>query len=218
MFKDNKPTKQQTPKDLNTENLKETAAAKTISKANEKINQAKSYTEAVQNAPAMFMNQSMQHNIPMTTDHKLWSNQPTSKIHNAASIPSSQILGINRVVKLEIVIEGKLIPHFKHFSLNQSTTKHHSFSLTLAHDALGDAENHNLEEAQNFLGKRITAIFKYKDVEDSPERNFVGVITEVGFSQEKGSLGNIVLTGYSPTVLLDAAPHIQSFGALRKSV
>jgi hypothetical protein len=26
------------------------------------------------------------------------------------------------------------------------------------------------------------------------------------------SLGNIVLTGYSPTILLDGAPHIQSFG------
>jgi hypothetical protein len=26
------------------------------------------------------------------------------------------------------------------------------------------------------------------------------------------SLGNIVLSGYSPTILLDGAPHIQSFG------
>jgi type VI secretion system secreted protein VgrG len=34
----------------------------------------------------------------------------------------------------------------------------------------------------------------------------------VGFSQENMSLGNIVLTGYSPTILLDGAPHIQSFG------
>jgi hypothetical protein len=117
----------------------------------------------------MFMNQSMQHNIPMTTDHKLWSNQPTSKIHNAASIPSSQILGINRVVKLEIVIEGKLIPHFKHFSLNQSTTKHHSFSLTLAHDALGDAENHNLEEAQNFWGKELQPSSNTKMLKTAPK-------------------------------------------------
>ncbi|SIS33570.1 Uncharacterized conserved protein, implicated in type VI secretion and phage assembly [Chryseobacterium shigense] len=77
---------------------------------------------------------------------------------------------------------------------------------------LGGPENHNLQEAQNFLGKRITVIFQYKDIEEGPERNFVGVITEVGFSQEKGNLGNIVLTGFSPTVLLDAAPHIQSFG------
>ncbi len=62
------------------------------------------------------------------------------------------------------------------------------------------------------MGKRLTAIFKYKDVEDSPERVFVGVITEVGFVQEQGSLGNILLKGFSPTVLLDAAPHTQSFG------
>ncbi|OCA77576.1 Vgr family protein [Chryseobacterium artocarpi] len=82
----------------------------------------------------------------------------------------------------------------------------------LAHDTLGNPENHNLEEAQNLLGKRITIVFKYKDIEEGPERNFVGVITEVGFSQEKGSLGNLVLSGASPTILLDAAPHIQSFG------
>lgn len=76
-----------------------------------------------------------------------------------------------------MIIEGKQIQHFKHFKLNQSAVKHHSFSLTLAHDTLGSAENHNLEEAQNFLGKRLTVIFKYKDVIDGPERNFVGVIT-----------------------------------------
>lgn len=223
MFQDNKRIKQQAPKDLKTsqaaEKLKEVATETAINKADEKIqkvdqklSQAQVYKGAIQNASTMLMNQNVQTNNPMTTDGKLWSNQPTSKIHNAESIPTSQILGINRVVKLEIVIDGKVIPHFKHFTLNQSAVKHHNFSLTLAHDILGNAENHNLEEAQNFLGKKITIVFKYKDVEDGPERNFVGVITEVGFSQEKGSLGNIVLTGSSPTVLLDAAPHIQSFG------
>lgn len=188
MFKDNKPAKPQAPKVPDTEDLKDAAVSKTINKADQKINQAKSYAEVAQNSSMKFMNQSMQRNTPMKTDGKLWSNQPTSKIHNASSIPTSQILGINRVVKLEIVVEGKLIPHFKHFSLTQSTIKHHNFSLILAYDTLGNAENHNLEEAQNFLGKRITVVFKYKDVEDSPERNFVGVITEVGFSQEKAAL------------------------------
>ncbi|WP_409449840.1 type VI secretion system Vgr family protein [Chryseobacterium sp.] len=148
----------------------------------------------------------------MILNEKTWSDQPVSKIHNIAAIATSQIFGINRVVKLDVIIEGKIISHFKHFKLIQKATQHHEFSITLAHDTLGSAENHNLQEAQNFLGKKITAVFKYKDVIDGPERNFVGVITEVGFSQEKGSLGNIVLTGFSPTILLDSAPHIQSFG------
>lgn len=185
-------------------------------KATKKLAQAQAYSGFVQNTSGMLMNKVMQSNAPTLVEDKIWLRQPTSKIHNAKAIPESQVLGINRVVKLDIVIEGKIIKHFKHFKLKQSAVKHHEFDLILPHDTLGNAENHNLEEAQNFLGKRITVVFKYKDIEDGPERSFVGVITEVGFSQEKGSLGNIVLTGYSPTVLLDAAPHIQSFGGARE--
>lgn len=133
-------------------------------------------------------------------------------ISNSEKISENHIPGINRVVKLDIVIEGKMIKHFKHFRLQQSVKKHHEFELTLAHDTFGGAQNHDLEEAQQFLGKRLTVVFKYKDVEGSPERTFVGVITKVGFSQENHSLGNIVLKGQSPTILLDGAPHTQSFG------
>lgn len=133
-------------------------------------------------------------------------------ISNSEKISENHIPGINRVVKLDIVIEGKMIKHFKHFRLQQSVKKHHYFELTLAHDTLDGVQNHDLEEAQQFLGKRLTVVFKYKDVEGSPERTFVGVITKVGFSQENHSLGNIVLKGYSPSILLDGAPHTQSFG------
>ncbi|BAP30457.1 uncharacterized protein CHSO_1420 [Chryseobacterium sp. StRB126] len=136
----------------------------------------------------------------------------TKNISNSEKISENHIPGINRIVKLDIVIEGKMIKHFKHFRLQQSVKKHHNFELTLAHDTLDGVQNHDLEEAQQFLGKRLTVVFKYKDVEGSPERTFVGVITKVGFSQENHSLGNIVLKGYSPTILLDAAPHTQSFG------
>ena len=131
---------------------------------------------------------------------------------NATGISESHHNGINRLVKLSLVIEGKVIRYYKHFRLKQSTQRHHEFILTLAHDVLGDRQTHALEEANKFLGKRLTAVISYKDIENSPERTFVGVITQVGFSQEKMSLGNIVLSGYSPTILLDGAPHIQSFG------
>ncbi|OCA76683.1 Vgr family protein [Chryseobacterium artocarpi] len=187
----------------------------TVKNAEGKLNKAtKAGQQAVSSVQGanMFMNQTQVPNNPSIVGDKVWAKQPTSKIHNAEAIPESFIAGINRVVKLDVVIEGQIIKHFKHFKLTQSAAKHHEFSLTLAHDTLGNAENHNLEEAQNFLGKRITVVFKYKDIVQGAERNFVGVVTEVGFSQEKGSLGNIVLKGYSPTVLLDAAPHIQSFG------
>lgn len=131
---------------------------------------------------------------------------------NADGVSQNHHAGINRLVKLSLVIEGKVIRYYKHFKLTQSAKRHHEFSVTLAHDALGERQTHTLEEANKFLGKRLTAVISYKDIDNSPERTFVGVITGVGFSQEKMSLGNIVLTGYSPTILLDGAPHVQSFG------
>ncbi|MCS3870952.1 uncharacterized protein involved in type VI secretion and phage assembly [Chryseobacterium ginsenosidimutans] len=137
---------------------------------------------------------------------------PFRPTQNADGISANHHIGINRLVKLSVVIEGKIIKYYKHFKLQQSAQRHHEFTLTLAHDALGDFQNHTLEEANKFLGKRLTVVISYKDIDSSPERTFVGVITGVGFSQEKMSLGNIVLKGYSPTILLDGAPHIQSFG------
>ncbi|MDN3693352.1 phage baseplate assembly protein V [Chryseobacterium tructae] len=175
-------------------------------------NKTLSNIKTASGAAQSFMNQPLIPTTPTIVEDKVWSKQPTSKIFNAEGISESAIAGINRVVKLEIFVEGKEIKFFKNFKLTQSALKHHQFDLVLAHDTLGSAENHNLEEAQSFLGKRVTVVFKYKDVENSPERNFVGVITEVGFGQDKGSLGNIILTGYSPTILLDSAAHTQSFG------
>ncbi|WP_312076427.1 phage baseplate assembly protein V [Chryseobacterium sp.] len=234
MFKENPSQKTAAPEGIKpssaSDHIQQAATDQAVDKANSqlqkagnqaqkvsrKVAQAQSGVALAQGSSAMFMNQKIQPEAPLSVDNKLWANQPSSKILNADSIPTSQMLGINRVVKLEIVIEGKTVKHFKHFNLQQSAVKHHQFSLTLAHDSLGSAENYQLGEAQNFLGKRLTVIFKYKDVENGPERNFVGVITEVGFSQEKGSLGNILLKGFSPTVLLDAAPHIQSFGGAQE--
>lgn len=223
MFQDNNSKKTSNPKSLNNssglESLKSAATDKIVEQSNgkiqkaaQKIEQAKAMGSTLKDTSSMFMNKNIQSNSPHTIQGKTWANQPTSKILNAEEISANQILGINRLVKLDIVIEGKIIKHFKQFKLKQSAISHHNFELTLAYDALGVAENHNLEESQSFLGKRITVVFKYKDIEDGPERNFVGVITEVGFSQDQGSLGNIVLIGYSPTVLLDGASHIQSFG------
>ncbi|BFO66735.1 type VI secretion system Vgr family protein [Chryseobacterium sp. KCF3-3] len=134
-------------------------------------------------------------------------------ISNSEMISENHISGINRVIKLDIIAGGKPISHFKHFRLQQSAKTHHCFKLILAHDSLDETQNYNLEQARKFMGKRLTVTFKYKDPEhENPERTFVGIITNVAFSKEKMSLGNIVLKGYSPTILMDSAPHTQSFG------
>ncbi|MDH2208325.1 MULTISPECIES: type VI secretion system Vgr family protein [Empedobacter] len=141
--------------------------------------------------------------------------RPFKPYNGAKAIDDSQVAGINRLAKLLIVIDGKIVPHYKHFSLKQHSQTHHQFELILDHDTFGNYENHKLETSNKFLGNRLTVVIRYKDIEDSPERTFVGVITKVGYLQEHSSLGNIVLSGFSPTILLDGAPHTQSFGGDR---
>lgn len=130
------------------------------------------------------------------------------------NIQKSEITGQNNITNIKIAIEGGVnITKYKHFSLSQSAVEHHSFLLVLDYDSLGEAENHQMEHIKNLLGKRITITFFYRgEMKDGPERNFVGVITNVSFSRERNNQGSIVLTGKSPTILLDAAPHTQSFG------
>ncbi|TGN24559.1 type VI secretion system Vgr family protein [Empedobacter tilapiae] len=137
---------------------------------------------------------------------------PFRSYDESQSIADSQVSGINRLAKLLLVIDGKIVPHYKHFSLEQHSQTHHKFELILDHDTFGMYENHQLETSNKFLGNRLTVVIRYKDIEDGPERIFVGVITKVGYLQEHTSLGNIVLSGFSPTILLDGAPHTQSFG------
>ena len=135
-----------------------------------------------------------------------------NQISNAQAIANSAVFGTSHLTLLKIVVEGTQIEHYVHFELRQSATEHHSFALILSHDSLGNAQNHQLEDAQKLLGKRILITFTYKNIPDSPSRDFVGVITEVGFTTQESSLGNIVITGKSPTILLDSAAHLQSFG------
>jgi len=134
------------------------------------------------------------------------------KPSNSVLIAANEIIGVSNLVKLMIVVEGRLIKSYKDFQLKQRTAGHHEFTLVLDHDSLGSIEDHHLEQAQKLLGKRILVVFSYRNLKESPERDFIGVITQVGLSRENKNHGNIVLSGFSPTILLDGSRHNQSFG------
>lgn len=136
----------------------------------------------------------------------------TNQASNALLIAANEILGVSHLVKLTIVVEGEQIKSYKYFNLSQTAMGHHQFNLILDHDSLGAPEDHQLEKAQKLLGKRILITFSYKNIPEGPERDFIGVITQVGLNRENKNNGDIVLSGYSPTILLDGARHIQSFG------
>ena len=119
-------------------------------------------------------------------------------------------------IKLTIYIDGQSYKYFEHFELEQSALTHHHFTLIVPHDFMGIPQGHNLNEARHLTGKRLTADFSYNGISDSPMRSFKGIITTLGYLRNDANhYGKIVIKGYSPTILLDAAVHCQSFGGER---
>ncbi|MGS4344295.1 type VI secretion system Vgr family protein [Myroides odoratus] len=135
----------------------------------------------------------------------------SSSTKSNALTPSSTS-GITPLVDVTFVVEGQELIHCLQVELKQSTQTHHEFSASFHPDCLKKRETHEMEESQKLVGKRLLMCFRYKTKKDHPHRYFTGVITHVSFEQSHGTQESLVIKGFSPTILLDQAPHTQSFG------
>jgi type VI secretion system secreted protein VgrG len=108
----------------------------------------------------------------------------------------------------EINIEDKEITHFASFSLTQAFNEHHYFELRFNHDQMGAPGLITLDDSRDFVGKTLTASFGH-----SPEgmQNFKGLVSKVELSQNHGYHGVLIVSGYSPTILIDRGPDLGSY-------
>ncbi|GGE45579.1 uncharacterized protein involved in type VI secretion and phage assembly [Pedobacter psychrotolerans] len=108
----------------------------------------------------------------------------------------------------EINIEDKAISHFASFSLQQEFNSHHYFELRFNHDQMGAPGLINLNDSRDFVGKTLTASFGY-----SPEQlqHFSGLVTRVELAQSHGYHGVLIVSGYSPTILIDRGQDLGSY-------
>lgn len=108
----------------------------------------------------------------------------------------------------EINIEGKEITHFASFTLKQAFNEHHYFELRFNHDQMGAPGLISLDDSRDFVGKTLTASFGH-----SPEsmQNFIGLVAKIQLSQSHGYHGVLIVSGYSPTILIDRGPDLGSY-------
>ncbi|NTD99928.1 type IV secretion protein Rhs [Agrobacterium tumefaciens] len=108
----------------------------------------------------------------------------------------------------EINIEDKAITHFASFSLQQAFNSHHYFELRFNHDQMGAPGLINLDDSRDFVGKTLSASFGY-----SPEKlqYFSGLVTRVELAQSHGYHGVLIVSGYSPTILIDRGEDLGSY-------
>jgi type VI secretion system secreted protein VgrG len=108
----------------------------------------------------------------------------------------------------EINIEDKEITHFASFVLQQAFNEHHYFELRFNHDQMGAPGLISLDDSRDFVGKTLTASFGHSA---EGMQNFVGLVSKVELSQIHGYHGVLIVSGYSPTILIDRGPDLGSY-------
>lgn len=115
----------------------------------------------------------------------------------------------NSKMHVSISVEGKDISRFNHFEIEQRFNSHHTFSLSINYDAFGTMlGDFSLAESRSFAGKKLVA--HYGHTPDMPQI-FVGIITQIDLEQGHGHMGNVILSGYSPTILIDRGEDLGSY-------
>ncbi len=105
--------------------------------------------------------------------------------------------------KTRLSIDGKNIPYFDAISLTQSMNDHHSFRIQLDNDVIEKTGSHTIDASRNWLGKVVIITFD--------ETDFLGIITEINLANDNGHHGNLILEGYSPTILLEGGEDMRSW-------
>lgn len=112
-----------------------------------------------------------------------------------------------RKVKVEIGIDGKIVSPFSSLNLTQSCDWHHHFQLTCP---IQEKDDDLINRCNEYIGKE----FKIDIASDwfKDKKNiFKGIVTKVGLARNQGSNSELLISGYSPTILMDDGPHTYCF-------
>ncbi|OQP65390.1 hypothetical protein A3860_17140 [Niastella vici] len=119
-----------------------------------------------------------------------------------------------RAVETILEIDGREIKDFISLKLSQGIYAHHEFRLECFAEALGKDMHSVFNESADLMGASIKV--QVTSVQEQSSLSFSGVITEVAVGSENGHPGMIVISGASPTILLDQGPQRRSW--IRESV
>jgi uncharacterized protein involved in type VI secretion and phage assembly len=135
---------------------------------------------------------------------------PADTIENEPEDVSTEALeSIYEQTQWKILIDGKPISRIVSFELKQSFNSHHTFTLRVYHSELEEPRTYRIDQTKDLLGKSLTAILGSHLKDDRVE--FAGIITGISFHEANGLNGEVIVSGYSPTILLESGTHLHSF-------
>ena len=113
--------------------------------------------------------------------------------------------------QIKITIAGETLTRFSKLVINQKIQAHHRFSLVqpLPKEFVEQA----IDKAQKYVGESISITIESTGTITDSSLVFNGIITEARLIRTAGASGGIIINGYSPTILLEGAPHTRSYSS-----
>jgi type VI secretion system secreted protein VgrG len=114
-----------------------------------------------------------------------------------------------QLISSNITIAGTPIKQITSFQLTQNIFDHHYFRLVCPAESLEGLEGGMLQSSRNLIGGILQASFSTAAA--SGGLQFRGIVMQVEADRFSGHTGNIVISGTSPTIVLDNGPHCKSW-------
>jgi type VI secretion system secreted protein VgrG len=113
-----------------------------------------------------------------------------------------------QLISSNITIAGNPIKQITSFQLTQNIFDHHYFRLVVPAESLENTGGGMLQSSRNLIGGVLQVSFA-QGAEDGLQ--FRGIVMQVEADRFSGHTGNIIISGTSPTVVLDNGPHCKSW-------
>jgi uncharacterized protein involved in type VI secretion and phage assembly len=115
------------------------------------------------------------------------------------------------IVRAELEIDGTRIEHYTSITLKQGFNAHHEFTIKLNHDIFETLGSFSMSNAQKNIGKSTVIRLQKKTLSNELAYEFRGIICEVRMEQSERSGADLVLFGFSPTIILENGRNLASF-------
>ena len=114
-----------------------------------------------------------------------------------------------QLVNTQITIGGNPVTQYSSFQLTQGIFAHHHFRLVCPAESIDGTTGAVFNKSRNLMGANLSA--KITSVGMEGVLKFSGIVMQVETARFSGHSGDIIITGYSPTIVLDSGPHCKSW-------
>jgi type VI secretion system secreted protein VgrG len=115
-----------------------------------------------------------------------------------------------KLIASSVNIGGTEIKQFSSFVLTQKIFSHHQFKMICPSEAIEGYKGALFSKSRNLMGETITVTVN--DVTGgNSSLQFSGLVTQVEAARFSGHVGDVIISGYCPTIVLDSGPHCNTW-------